>query len=191
MKAFRDTWRDGIHSYLSYLRDRLEVARDLLTDSGSVFVQIGEENSHLLRAVLDEVFGSHNFVSQIVFSKTASATSEYLAGTYDVLLFYARDRARLKYRQPLQIKEIGGVGGTAYRRARLADGTERALTRSKSCWIPLGCQKTHSCTGWTTSRAKASVGRRARVPHLGFRSRSKAEPTARQTEFGGRLMKLV
>ena len=131
VKAFRDTWRDGIHSYLSYLRDRLEVARDLLSDSGSVFVQIGQENSHLLRAVLDEVFGAQNFVSQIVFSKTASATSEYLAGTYDVLLFYARDRTRLKYRQPLRIKEIGGAGGTAYRRARLADGTERALTRDE------------------------------------------------------------
>ena len=131
VKAFRDTWRDGIHSYLSYLRDRLEIARDLLADSGSMFVQIGEENSHLLRTVLDEVFGTQNFVSQIVFSKTASATSEYLAGTYDVLLFYARDRTRLKYRQPIRVKEIGGVGGTAYRRVRLADGTERALSRGE------------------------------------------------------------
>ena len=84
VKAFRDTWRDGIHSYLTYLRDRLTVARDLLADSGSIFVQIGEENSHVLRSLLDEVFGSESFVSQIIFAKTASATSEYLAGTYDV-----------------------------------------------------------------------------------------------------------
>ena len=127
VKAFRDTWRDGIHSYLTYLRDRLTVARDLLTDSGSVFVQIGEENCHLIRGLLDEIFGSENFISQIVFSKTASATSEFLSGTYDILLFYAKDRHNLKYRQPYQFKKIGGVGGTAYRRVRLADLSQRTL----------------------------------------------------------------
>src|ERR1700686_5325319 len=71
VKAFRDTWRDGVHSYLTYLRDRLTVARDLLTDSGSIFVQIGEENVHRVRAVMDEVFGTHNFVGEIIISKTA------------------------------------------------------------------------------------------------------------------------
>ena len=74
VKAFRDTWRDGIHSYLGYLRDRLVVARDLLTDSGSIFVQIGEENAHLIRALLDEVFGADNFISQILFSTTSGFT---------------------------------------------------------------------------------------------------------------------
>ena len=69
MKAFRDTWRDGIHSYLTYLRDRLTVARDLLTESGSIFVQIGDENVHRVRALMDEVFGDENFVSLILFSK--------------------------------------------------------------------------------------------------------------------------
>ena len=83
IKAFRDTWELGIHSYLSYLRDRLTVARDLLTESGSVFVQIGDENVHLVRAVMDEVFGSENFVSQITFKKTSSATSDLLAGVAD------------------------------------------------------------------------------------------------------------
>src|SRR5262249_25559155 len=78
VKAFRDTWKDGIHSYLTYLRDRLTVARDLLTDSGSIFVQIGQDNSHLLRGILDEVFGADNFIAQIVFFKTAGATSQYL-----------------------------------------------------------------------------------------------------------------
>ena len=119
VKAFRDTWRDGIHSYLTYLRDRLTIARDLLTESGSVFVQIGEENCHLIRALLDEVFGAENFISQIIFSKTASATSEYLAGTYDVIVFYAKRREFLKYRQPLTQKKVGGAGGGAYRRIQI------------------------------------------------------------------------
>jgi adenine-specific DNA-methyltransferase len=128
VKAFRDTWRDGIHSYLTYLRDRLTVARDLLHESGSIFVQIGQDNCHLLRGLLDEVFGADNFVSQIVFSKTAGATAVYLAGTYDVLVFYAKSRERLKYRQPLTLKEIGGAGGSAYKRLRLSDLSERALS---------------------------------------------------------------
>ena len=74
VKAFRDTWRDGIHSYLTYLRDRLTVARDLLTDSGSIFVQIGDENVHRVRAVMDEVFGDENFVCVITFTKTAGSS---------------------------------------------------------------------------------------------------------------------
>jgi adenine-specific DNA-methyltransferase len=131
VKAFRDTWRDGIHSYLTYLRDRFTVARDLLAESGSLFVQIGEENVHLVRSLMDEVFGSENFISQIIFSKTASATSEYLAGTYDVLVFYAKSRAHLKYRQPLTLKQIGGVGGSAYKRIRLSDLSERSLTKDE------------------------------------------------------------
>src|SRR5205823_4813071 len=85
IKAFRDTWELGIHSYLSYLRDRLIVARNLLNDSGSIFVQIGDENVHLVRSVLDEVFGSDSFVSLITFSKTSSATGERLGGTADYL----------------------------------------------------------------------------------------------------------
>ena len=128
VKAFRDTWRDGIHSYLTYLRDRLTVARDLLNESGSVFVQIGQDNCHLIRSLLDEVFGTENFISQIIFSKTASATSEFLSGTYDVLVFYAKSREHLKYRQPLTVKQIGGAGGGAYKRVRLPDLSERAIT---------------------------------------------------------------
>jgi len=131
VKAFRDTWRDGTHSYLTYLRDRLTVARDLLHESGSILVQIGEENSHLLRALLDEVFGASNLVSQIVFSKTAGATSQYLAGTYDMLLFYAKDKERLKYRQPMTLKAVGGLGGSAYTRLRGPDGQVRSLTKEE------------------------------------------------------------
>jgi adenine-specific DNA-methyltransferase len=131
IKAFRDTWRDGIHSYLTYLRDRLTAARDLLHDSGSIILQIGEENSHLTRGLLDEVLGAENFISQIIFSKTASATSEFLSGTYDVLLWYAKSREKLKYRQPLTLKQIGGVGGSAYKRLRLSDLSERPLTAAE------------------------------------------------------------
>jgi len=99
VKAFRDTWREGIHSYLSYLRDRLIAARDLLTESGSVFVQIGDENVHRVRAVMDEVFGEDNFVSQIPFSKTSGATSNVLAATADYLIWYSKSRESVKYRR--------------------------------------------------------------------------------------------
>jgi adenine-specific DNA-methyltransferase len=99
VRAFRDTWELGIHSYLSYLRDRLVVARELLTESGSMFVQIGDENVHLVRNVLDEVFGAENFVSQAVYRKTTGKGGELLDGTYDLVLWYARSREVVKYRQ--------------------------------------------------------------------------------------------
>lgn len=131
IKAFRDTWELGIHSYLTYLRDRLLLAKELLHESGSVFVQIGEENCHLVRDVLDEVFGVENFVSQIVFTKTSSATSENLSGTYDIILFFAKDKAHLKFRQPYIVKEVGGAGGSAYRKVRLPNLSERAITKGE------------------------------------------------------------
>jgi adenine-specific DNA-methyltransferase len=104
IKAFRDTWELGIHSYLAYLRDRLVVARDLLTESGSIFVQIGDENVHLARALMDEVFGSENRISQIAVRKTHGAGSpsggtDVLAGVFDYLLWFARDLKAVKYRQ--------------------------------------------------------------------------------------------
>ncbi|MGH8162509.1 MAG: DNA methyltransferase, partial [Gammaproteobacteria bacterium] len=98
VRAFRDTWRDGIHSYLTYLRDRLTVARDLLAESGSIFVQIGDENVHRVRTLMDEVFGEGNFVSLITLTKAASQSSELLAGINDFILWYCRDRASVKYR---------------------------------------------------------------------------------------------
>jgi adenine-specific DNA-methyltransferase len=98
IRAFRDTWELGIHSYLSYLRDRLTVARDLLTETGSVFVQIGDENVHLVRNVLDEVFGSENVISVISMRKTGGTTGDFLAGTSDFVIWYARDKALCKYR---------------------------------------------------------------------------------------------
>ena len=127
VKAFRDTWRDGIHSYLTYLRDRLTVARDLLTESGSVFVQIGDENVHFIRALLEEVFGKDNFVSEIVFQKTSSTSSEALSGVYDLLLWFSKSTT-LKYRPQFQIKQPGGVGATQYSFGEDASGARRALT---------------------------------------------------------------
>ena len=99
VKAFRDTWRDGIHSYLTYLRDRLTVARDLLTDSGSIFVQIGDENVHRVRAVMDEVFGDENSVACIPFVKTSGKGGGRLDTVNDYLLWYAKSPKSLKYRQ--------------------------------------------------------------------------------------------
>ena len=99
VKAFRDTWRDGIHSYLTYLRDRLTVARDLLTESGSIFVQIGDENVHRVRALMDEVFGEKNFVTNISFQKTSYATADFIPNLFDMALLYAKDIDVLKYRK--------------------------------------------------------------------------------------------
>ena len=115
VKAFRDTWRDGIHSYLTYLRDRLTVARDLLTDSGSIYVQIGDENVHRVRGLMDEVFGEDNCVSEIVFQKTGGQTSEHLSSIQDYVLWYSKDADQLKYRQPLQKKELGVGHGSGAR----------------------------------------------------------------------------
>jgi len=99
IKAFRDTWKLGINSYLAYLRDRLVVGRDLLTETGSIFVQIGNENVHLVRCLLDEVFGSENYVAEIAFLKTSSQTTKYLPPANDYLLWYSKDIKQTKYHQ--------------------------------------------------------------------------------------------
>jgi adenine-specific DNA-methyltransferase len=106
VKAFRDTWRDGIHSYLTYLRDRFTVLRDLLALSGSIFVQIGDENLHRVRSLLDEVFGSANFVSLITLQKAGSTFSQYLGGVADFVLWYAKDRSKVKYRDLFTQRDI-------------------------------------------------------------------------------------
>ena len=99
VKAFRDTWRDGIHSYLTYLRDRLEVARDLLHESGSIFVQIGDENVHRVRAVLDEVFGVQQYICTVAAQKTGSVTGDFLGSTVDYVLWYCRKKDAAKFRR--------------------------------------------------------------------------------------------
>ena len=99
VRAFRDTWRDGIHSYLTYLRDRLTAARELLTESGSIFVQIGDENVHRVRSVMDEVLGDDNYVSLIQFRTASTKPTTGLSNVCDFLLWYARDRTHLKLRE--------------------------------------------------------------------------------------------
>ncbi len=103
VKAFRDTWRDGIHSYLTYLRDRLTLARDLLTDSGSIFVQIGDENSHRVRALLDEVFGDENFVSEIKFRTAWTRQSKTLDSLFDTIVWFSKSKENLKFRKALKL----------------------------------------------------------------------------------------
>ena len=105
VKAFRDTWRDGIHSYLTYLRDRLTVARDLLADSGSIFVQIGDENVHRVRVVMDEVFGDENFVSEITFQKSGGLTAEHISSVTDFILWYAKSKEGVKSRKLFRARD--------------------------------------------------------------------------------------
>ncbi len=132
IKAFRDTWELGIHSYLSYLRDRLLVGRDLLTESGSCFVQIGDENVHLVRSLMDEVFGSENFVSQITLKKTTGAgspsgTTDVLASVLDYVVWYAKDASAVKYRRLFKPKVAGQAGASQYNFVEHPDGSRGAV----------------------------------------------------------------
>ena len=141
VKAFRDTWQDGIHSYLTYLRDRLVISRDLLTDSGSLFIQIGDENIHLVRNLLDEVFGPDNFCSLITVKKTGGLGTDLLKNVSDYLLWYAKDLGQAKYRKLLAPKAVGEgrTTGARYDQLLLPDGSRRALTaeeRSNPSLIP-------------------------------------------------------
>ncbi|MFI0000380.1 site-specific DNA-methyltransferase [Streptomyces globisporus] len=133
IKAFRDTWGLGTSSYLSYLRDRLTSARDLLTESGSVFVQIGDENVHLVRSLLDEVFGPENFVSLIAFKTTSGAGSfaggtNVLASVADYVIWYAKNLDTVKYRQLYALKQLGESGTSGYNFAETPDGTRARFT---------------------------------------------------------------
>ncbi len=148
VRAFRDTWELGIHSYLSYLRDRLVVARELLTETGSIFVQMNVENEHLVRGLLDEVFGADNFVTSVFFRKTSALSSPMartnaLASTADLLLWYARDVSRMKYRQLYQKKTLDEAGGDHYRLVETADGATRVMAPSEASGgtgLPVGCR---------------------------------------------------
>jgi adenine-specific DNA-methyltransferase len=157
VKAFRDTWRDGIHSYLTYLRDRLTVARDLLTESGSIFVQIGDGNLHRVKTLMDEIFGDENSVAIIAYNTTSGQTSDFLANPKDYLLWYAKNTDHLKFRQlfherqfdaanpgPWQLVEVNGtrmrlaqylasggvISNNGCRVVRLGDATSQRQGRS-------------------------------------------------------------
>ena len=131
VRAFRDTWKLGIHSYLAYLRDRLVVARDLLTETGSVFVQIGDENVHRVRAVMDEVFGETNFLSEIVTKKSGGMGQAQIDNVVDFILWYARDRESVKYRPLFVPKDLRAGPGLRYRTVWEADGRTRTMTRAE------------------------------------------------------------
>ena len=128
VKAFRDTWRDGIHSYLTYLRDRLTVARDLLTESGSVFLQIGDENVHRVRSLMDEVFGEDNFISLISFKTSIGLGAQHLDNTSNYLLWYCREKKSIKTRPLFRRTEAGKDGASRYKTLRSPDLRERRVT---------------------------------------------------------------
>lgn len=129
IKAFRDTWELGIHSYLSYLRDRLVLAKQLLTESGSCFVQISDENVHLVRCLLDEVFGSENFFAMITFTKAGGLGSKGLTGITDYILWYAKNKESMKYKQIYEKSTFNS--GSLYSKLMMPDGTTRAMTKEE------------------------------------------------------------
>ena len=139
IRAFRDTWELGIHSYLSYLRDRLVVSRELLTETGSVFVQIGDENVHLVRCLMDEVFGSDNFVSLITFKKSGSQTAGTMPSVCDYILWYSKNKTNIKFRQLYSEKKIG-IDETEFNQVISSSGEYRSMnTEEKSSkFIPKG-----------------------------------------------------
>src|SRR5687768_5249080 len=139
VQAYRDTWELGLHTYLTYLRDRLLVARELLTRSGSVLMQIGDQNVHHVREVLDETFGPENCVATISVKKTGGATGDLLPGTTDYILWYARSIGELKFRQVYRAREEGGAGSAGYDLIELIDGTRRRLGKDEE--MPLGARR--------------------------------------------------
>ncbi len=127
IKAFRDTWEFGIHSYLTYLRDRLLIARELLTESGSCFVQISDENAHYVKVVMDEVFGDANFITNIRYrTRTMSLNTSLMDVSYDHIIWFAKDKEKVKYRSLFQNQNI--EGDTNYKHVELANGERRKMT---------------------------------------------------------------
>jgi adenine-specific DNA-methyltransferase len=159
VKAFRDTWRDGIHSYLTYLRDRLTVARDLLTESGSIFVQIGDENVHRVRTLVGEVFGEENCVAVVSFRTTANLIGNFLGGNSNHLIWFARHIASLKYRQIYKPRSLSDDIGLRYTRVELPQSLRRPMSseeRDDPARIPAdACPYTH---GDLTSQGATDSG---------------------------------
>ena len=131
IKAFRDTWELGIHSYLTYLRNRLLLARELLADTGSVFVQISDENVHHVRELCDEIFGTANFCREIFFFKTGGLTSKLLNNQGDYLIWYAKDITKVKYHQLYIKKQLGDESAKNYNWIELPDGSRRGMTKAE------------------------------------------------------------
>lgn len=181
VQAYRDTWELGLHSYLTYLRDRLVVARDLLTQSGSVFVQISDENLHHVRELLDEVFGGTQFVADIGYRTAVATSSGELDRVFDHVLWYARDRTQLRFRALFAATEIGKEGATRYRLLESPEGEVRSMTSSEradpstipSGWRAFRDQGLTSRTGSeSTTKPFTYKGREYRPPSGGWRTGS-------------------
>jgi adenine-specific DNA-methyltransferase len=141
IKAYRDTWSLGIHSYLGYLRDRLISCKNLLKDDGSIFVQISDENVHLVRNLLDEIFGSDNFMSVITFRTKIPLGTKYLANTHDYIIWYAKNKKGMKFRKILTNRNFGE--DTQFNWIELVDGTRRKMTneeKANTSLLPLGAR---------------------------------------------------
>ena len=176
VKAFRDTWRDGIHSYLTYLRDRLTVARDLLGESGSIFVQIGDENVHRVRALMDEVFGESNFVSLISFRTTTGLGDQYIDSSCNFLIWYSKSFQNMKYRDIFRRKGIEDDVGGRYRRIQTCEFTRRPMSKEERrdpSMLPSGANvyrhdNLTSQSGGTKSSFVVKLNGLEFVPNRGF-----------------------
>lgn len=161
VQAYRDTWELGLHSYLTYLRDRLLVARELLHVTGSIFVQIGEENLHVVRALLDEVFGVDQAIATICYKKPGQRASEFLPVLTDFILWYGKDISQTKYRQLYVSKSLAGEGGDHYTQVELPDKQVRPLTfeeRINPSLLPVGA-KVFETTSLTSAGAQSGDGK--------------------------------
>lgn len=173
VKAYRDTWTLGIHSYLAYLRDRIAMARELLTDTGSIFVQISDENLHRVRCVMDEVFGPENFLNLITLWKTSSATTSRLATTCDYILWYARDLSKAKFNPVFNLKDPRNPssGGAEYKFIHLPSGERLTSSRCSEVELEAGRRfrpsPTTSQSGGDTTRVPFSFQGRTYSPRVG------------------------
>ncbi|HQT65698.1 MAG TPA: site-specific DNA-methyltransferase [Acidocella sp.] len=167
VKAFRDTWKDGIHSYLTYLRDRLTVMRDLLTESGSIFVQIGDENVHRVRAVMDEVFGSENYIAQIFFKTTSSLGGSFVGGSGDFVIWYGKNRKDTKYRPLFAASGLEADVGNRFTRVQTESFERRPMNSDER------------------SRDESAMARVSVYRHDNLKSQSGGETTGFDFEYEG------
>jgi adenine-specific DNA-methyltransferase len=185
VQAYRDTWTYGVHSYLTVIRERLIVCRELLNATGSIFVQISDENVHHVREIMDEVFGAQNFLAIIGFQKTGGAATALLASTVDYLLWYAKDGGRVKYRQLYVRRALGDTSLDRYDQLLLPDGSGRRLTLDEIAGIatiPEGrrYQLTSLLSdGETSSQQEFKFGARVYRPRAGSHWKTSVEGLAR------------
>lgn len=187
IKAFRDTWELGIHSYLTYLRDRLMLARELLTESGSVFVQIGDENVHRVREILDEVFSPDNFVSSITVKKTSVQTDLAIPSVADHILWFCKDRKQLKYRPVHLSKNVGDPGSDQYRWIRNEGGTFTRIKDQSEYGVTELCRPDNLTSSHEYSRGKEPIPFQGREFLPGARYWSTSPESIRRLERVQRL----